>query len=304
MRRQWITYLLLLIGFTVQGQSELSVKASTKRILIGDQFTLTLSAEVHANDDVIWPPAEEIGFGLLLNRSGVDTTAKDNLLLLEESWVVTSFDSGFVVIPPLTLQVNGTSIKSDPVLVQVDMPTTQEEYLDIVDPLTINRPWWYYALLGTGALAIVGLIALLLSKWTKDKSVQKKAADNRTFRQKVMDASASLIQQTNWEDPNETDAAYAKGIRLLYAYITKELGANTAAGDFTVWSKVMEKNPHYVGDTQKLHQLIERSNEVRFGGLPSTSAENKDWSIQLSHWISTSIKVQPVNTEENVDVAD
>ncbi|TNE27945.1 MAG: hypothetical protein EP346_10815 [Bacteroidetes bacterium] len=304
MRVQWITYLLLLIGFGAHSQTELKASPSTQRILIGDQFTLSLSAEVSALDEITWPATEEIGSGLLLNRSGIDTTERGDILLLKEEWVITSFDSGFVVIPPLTLSVNGEPVQSDPVLVQVDMPRTQEEYLDIVDPLSIQRPWWYYALMGLGALVVVSLFALVMSKWTKNKSVQSRAVDKRTFREKAIDAANGLVEETQWDNNAETDAAYSKGIRLLYAYITRELGANTAAGDFTMWSAVMEKNPHYSGDTQKLRQLIERSNEVRFGGLPSTAEENKEWALQLSDWIRSATVVQPVNTEENVDVAD
>ncbi|GGH68217.1 hypothetical protein [Phaeocystidibacter marisrubri] len=304
MRVQWITYLLLLIGFGAHSQTELKASPSTQRILIGDQFTLSLSAEVSALDEITWPATEEIGSGLLLNRSGIDTTERGDILLLQEEWVITSFDSGFVVIPPLTLSVNGEPVQSDPVLVQVDMPRTQEEYLDIVDPLSIQRPWWYYALMGLGALVVVSLFALVMSKWTKNKSVQSRAVDKRTFREKAIDAANGLVEETQWDNNAETDAAYSKGIRLLYAYITRELGANTAAGDFTMWSAVMEKNPHYSGDTQKLRQLIERSNEVRFGGLPSTAEENKEWALQLSDWIRSATVVQPVNTEENVDVAD
>lgn len=299
MKNKWL-YLFFFIAGTAIGQTEFKVTSSEDRILIGDQFELELSATVHPNDEVLWPKSAAIGYGMLLNRSGIDTVQEESTWKLIESWTVTSFDSGFVVVPPISITINGQIQESEPLLIQVDLPKTQDEYYDIVDPLSSNRPWWVYGLWLLAAIAVAFVVSALLHRIFKNKEVQRKPKDPRTYTQKVHDALQKIHDDTLWEDNSQVDSAYGNGIRVLYAFIRVRLQTNTAVGDFSVWKKMMEAHPKYNGNTEELYALIASANEVRFGGLKKQAEEHQQWILQLQRWIDNAVKTETTSSDSVV----
>lgn len=299
-------WLFILFAFSTLGYSqvEFSVSAINDRILIGDQFDVVLKAKVPADARIQWPNVPEIGSGMLVNRSGIDTlSANNNELDLREKWTLTSFDSGFVVLPPVELFVNNNGYTSDPLIVQVDLPNVEGDYADIVDPLDVSRPWWEWALYGLGLIGITILISQLISSKYKNKNIQAKPKDTRPLKQRVLSAMNGIVDQTNWNNPDEVDAAYNKSIRLVYKYISAEFKVNTGIGDFGQWSTLLIRNPHFVGDIEVLRNLISKANEIRFGGLELSADEYRDWAVKLNKWIEESSRtVEPVNGNEHVEV--
>jgi hypothetical protein len=99
---------LLIIGSA--GANNISIKTVLERdtILPGDQISLLLELEQSVGINMIFPQLPDtIGEKIeIIKRNPLDTTElEDNKLLLKQSYIITCFDSGPHVIPPLLFQL-------------------------------------------------------------------------------------------------------------------------------------------------------------------------------------------------------
>src|SRR6478735_7096318 len=97
-------FLLFIIAFSANGQ--VSVKASVDRdkILIGEPITLTLQAYAPLGEQVSWFALDTISRFEFISKGKLDTIQNVDNKKLEQSVVITSFDSGIVVLPPLEMK--------------------------------------------------------------------------------------------------------------------------------------------------------------------------------------------------------
>lgn len=126
--------------------SDLEMISDTGRIAWGERatFTLRLGLEI-GEKHTEWPAWEDtIPGGLeILSTNKIDTILpqKDDPgwwdMIVEQSWVVTSWDSGYVVVPEI--EVMGE--KSNPVMIQV-MPTRTGEAPELMPHAEIITVEW------------------------------------------------------------------------------------------------------------------------------------------------------------------
>jgi len=154
-----ISGLILCSCLQAQQDISFSVEADTNAILIGEQFQLKLSASVPESTAFQWPVWQDTIEGLeIIEMSKPDTSLKEGYWLITQNLNLTSFDSGFVFIPPLELQVNGQRFPSSAFPIEVKFPEINEEdeYYEIKDPLHVALDWWYI-------LKWIGIISLALA---------------------------------------------------------------------------------------------------------------------------------------------
>ncbi len=161
MRKLVIFTFAVAIHFALPAQDSISFTtwADTNVILLGEQFKLTLSASVPEETAFEWPLWEDTVSGLeLLEVSKLDTTADKGYWQINQHFTFTSFDSGFVFIPPLEVKVKGQRYSSQAFPITVKFPEISEEqdYYDIKDPLDVPLDWWLI-------LKWVGIISLALA---------------------------------------------------------------------------------------------------------------------------------------------
>lgn len=276
-----------LFPFITEAQSNFKVEHSTERILIGDQFTLNLSASVHKNDAVIWPtPPEELGSGLFVGRSGIDTIFSGAEMKLSETWTLTSFDSAFVVIPPIEIKVNGEPIASDPILVQVDMPNSaSQDYYDIVEPRGIEHPVWKFYLAGLFALVALFFSARAVVRTIRSSAQASKALDPRSYEERVLDELNELRASSNTITAEGKDEFYKKATQILFTHLRVKLGINTAKGQPEDWVKTLDKRGDFNGDTSEILNFINHIQSVRFGHANLSEEDHLTWLEKLRSWI-------------------
>ena len=161
------------------------VKMDTSKILIGDQTKLTISVRIPAetigskNQFLKWHTVKDtISQNIeVVSVSKIDTSiSKDKkTYLLTQDIIITSFDSGFFVIPPFRFLRNGDTLKyleTQALLLEVltlAVDTTQA-IKDIKPPLDV--PFTFsellpYIILG---IVIVGVILLIIYLFLKRKN--------------------------------------------------------------------------------------------------------------------------------------
>lgn len=183
------TFLLLLLlcisNFSFSQDVVVEAKLDTNVIQIGEQTLVHLSVKYKTNQgkiEITWPVVGDTIIKQIevLAKSKIDTvkdtTNVDNLIQTQ-AFTITSFDSGYFVIPPFRFIVNGDTAnvkETDPLLIetQVTPVDTSKAIKDIKPPFEEPfdlRELIPYVLWGGGILALVVLVIILIRKLTKKK---------------------------------------------------------------------------------------------------------------------------------------
>lgn len=282
--------LILLFASSLLGMAApgFKIKPESKRMMIGEQINLTLTATVHKNDRVQWPSMpDNVMYGMLLGRSGVDTTQNGDELLLKEEWILTSFDSGFAVVPPVQLLVNNTSYESEPILIQVDLTETGDEYRELADPIGLQMPTWKIVLIVLASLAGATLL-FILGRWLWLRQKARNTIDSRTPIQRATDQITFLLSG------QVSELSIAEGTRTLYHFVAEQYAINTAVLSPAQWPEALNASPQYNGNDEQLKQLLNKANEMRFSGKGSSSEDIEAWLKNMLLWIeSSTVIVEP-----------
>src|SRR5688572_19799688 len=107
----------LFSAFTTIAQ-DISVKATIdkNRILIGEPIQLELEAIVPAGASVKWFVTDTIPHFEFIGKNKIDSSKPG---IYKQTLIITSFDSGRVVIPALSLEYDGKSYLTDSIAIVV-----------------------------------------------------------------------------------------------------------------------------------------------------------------------------------------
>lgn len=196
--RFWTTGALVALVGTTWSQVEWSL--DTSRIQWGERLTLTadwlLTAEELGSgvaDSSAWPAWTDTTAGGLevLASSPLDTlpapAGAQSDVLLRKKWVLTSWDSGFVVIPPAQFGPYETT----PLLIEVLTPLLAEDAQPANPASIVDVTWtWWERLMRTrfwwgSALALLALFAAMRWAWKAWKARDVDAPAVEAFEEPV-----------------------------------------------------------------------------------------------------------------------
>ena len=163
----------------VNGQNSLvRVKLDTAIITIGDQQKLTVEAKGIKGDKITFPSFKDtlVSHIEVLGVSKIDTVflPDKNSVILSCYYTITSFDSGYYVIPPLSVVINSDTILTDALLLSVLTLAvdTNKVIKDIKQPY--DSPWSIYEILDKIIIAAISLILLSIILYYFIKNRKKK----------------------------------------------------------------------------------------------------------------------------------
>lgn len=279
----------LAIAPSMQGQVNFTVSTDVERMRIGDQVEVVINAVVHPNDVLDWPDFPgNVQFGEFINRSGIDTISNsEEELHLAETWTLTSFDSGYAVIAPLTLSVNNVAFASEPLLLQVDLAPNGDEYKDIEEPLGLDWPFWVY-ILSFGTVLIVILLLIFISNRARKKRPEYRPDLAIPLH---IRAEKKMRELSLHRDAGEltNDEVLSRGTTLLQRYVKSEFKVDIFIGDQREWIPKLDRNGHFKSSANELAQLMDHASKLRFSGMSFGNEETDRWVVQASKWISASL---------------
>lgn len=150
-------------------------------ILIGQQINYRVTTSMPDNTyRLSWfTMPDSIGNFIAITKNKIDSTSSNGNLNFSQDIVITSFDSGRQVIPPLSLSVStldGDStfnIYTDSIPVNVTYSPTDSimPFHDIKTIIEVKKtfPWWAWALVALGVVLLVVWILFLLKFFKKKK---------------------------------------------------------------------------------------------------------------------------------------
>jgi hypothetical protein len=176
---------IIVVLFSVQVKAQKALASlDTTSILLGEQVQLKLDVTLPKAAKIIWPVFTDTIFSPIeIIRSGrVDTieTSRNSYLQYKQYLTITSFDSGYKTIPPITFeyQIPGDTSKqkviTDSLLLlvrTVEVDTTRnikDIKAPMSAPLTLEELWPIFA-----GIAIIGLIAGFIWYYLWRKKMRK-----------------------------------------------------------------------------------------------------------------------------------
>ena len=292
------------------------VKMDTTKILIGDQTKLTLSVRVpseilgskktflkwHTLKDTISQNIE------IVNSSNIDTTlsADKKTYLLSQELTITSFDSGFFVIPPFRFLRNGDSLKyieTQALLLEVISLAvdTSQVIKDIKPPL--ESPFTLseilpYILIGLLISAVIVLIVYLIFKRRKKKTLIFEKEIIIPPHEKAITSLQELKAKKLWQE-GKSKEYHTIITEIIRTYIEERF--KIMALEKTTEEIITSFRSLDIPDDSKLKlkQILTLADIVKFAKINPMPDENElSFSNALDFVNSTIPKIEIVEIEE------
>ena len=165
-----IIILLLFAGKTYSQRALLD----TTIIQVGDQINLKLTIDINKGKSIIFPQFKDTLVGGIEVLQVFDIDTIDNGATLEQKYLITSFEADSIFdIPALNILVDADTLKTNPLILKVDMPHIDSTFIAQIDttqmlrirdikapietPLTFAEFWHEW-----GTIILLSLLAIAL----------------------------------------------------------------------------------------------------------------------------------------------
>lgn len=265
-----------------------SARLEKDTILIGDQNTLELTVTVPRNSVVHWPSfADYIAENIeVLRKSGLDTLSSDtDLYTLRQTLLVTVFDSGSHIIPPIIFKytVKGDTMafftESMPVILEVGAPVInpEEDIKPIKPPL--RAPVTFREMLPWIGLALVLMLAAFLAYYfffRRKKSplpVTTRLKPSIPPHEAALEAFETLRRKKLWQAGRVKDY-YSEMTEIVREYIELRFPVRAmemTTGEIEAALRQTGVNPE---DLDRLSQTLQLADLVKFAKAQPLPLEN------------------------------
>jgi hypothetical protein len=299
--RLWLFLCLVLIAMVFPSklqaqQVSAAARADTSAIRIGDQFRLELTMTHPSGIRIEWPSiADTFSLMEVVKRSPVYTVAdpKNKNVILKQHLIITSFDSGYHVIPPFVfnyrLSVDTSLLKAEtePILIAVNsVPVdTTRAIKDIKDQERIPFTW-QDALPYLFGVILLGLVAWLVyflyRKYRRKDTEVTITVPLRPAHEIALEALKELDEAKLWQQGNFK--GYYTGLSdIIRTFIDNRWGVNAMEmiTDEILGLQVIRDNETREG--QGLSYLLRMADLVKFAKATPIHHENEQcMSIAVS----------------------
>ena len=202
-------------------QVSATAELDTNVIKLGDQINVTLYIQ-YSNDkgktNITWPLIKDtIAKNIeLVSKAKLDTSidTTTNTSIIKQKLTITSFDSGYYVIPPFAFlyqagaDTNHYKLETEPLLLKVKtIPVdTTKEFKDIKPPLDVPfslEEALPYILGGLAVIVVGFLIYWLIKKFRKRKTIEVVTSKpTRPAHEIALEALEALEKEKLWQQGN------------------------------------------------------------------------------------------------------
>lgn len=281
--------LVLLCGVGgVKAQNvEYIAEVDTNYIMIGDQ--------IHFRMKVLAEPGARVNFPVLKDTlaKGIEIVSgpvrdsveeRDGRMLIEESYVITSFDTGVYVLPSVPIQVLredfNNVLRTDPIqlIVNTYVVDLQKGYNDIVMPK--SAPWTFgeilpYVLWVLLGLAVVALIVWIVRKRKRHEPIFANVKPAIPPYELAIQALEEIKKEKLWQS-GKTKEYYTRLTDAIRAYLNGELGISAMEQTSFETLRDLEKNKNVTKEQrEKLAMMFETADFVKFAKAEPLPNENE-----------------------------
>ncbi|MES2410112.1 MAG: hypothetical protein V4535_01575 [Bacteroidota bacterium] len=208
-------YILFFLLSTTLFAQKVTTSVNVTKNKIGAEFKLTLKTDVDTLSKVKFPEAKSFGALEVIQSYKIDTVKNGARYELIKKYGLTQFDSGRYLIPRIPVIINGKSVFSDSIKVEVNnvkVDTLKQKMYDIKDIAQVESPlgtWWIYLLV----FLAIGVAGYFIYQYIKKRQNQPK--EEVVVFKSPIEKATTLLQQL------ETKELWQKGeIKHYYSELT------------------------------------------------------------------------------------
>ncbi len=289
-----LVFAFLLAGFSLFSTTgfgqEVTIQATidTNAIRIGDQFRIDLSISHPSDIRIEWPTvADTFSLMEIVNRSKIDTVAdkQSKSIVHKQRLILTSFDSGYPVIPPFSVQYKlpgDTTLhrsETEPILISVATIAidTSRTIRDIKDQEQIPFAWQDALPYVFGVILlvlIVWLVKVLIKKNRKKAPLTQALVPLRPAHEIALEALQELDESKLWQKGN-FKGYYTRLSDIIRIFIENRWGINAMemTTDEILGLQVIRESAQV--DGQGLSYMLRMADLVKFAKATPIHHENE-----------------------------
>ena len=303
-------FLILLVS--VQGVRaqyvEVKTEFDTNQIRIGESFHLDINVHQPAGIRVDFPAITDtlVDKVEVIRSYPADTVTTNGDLKIHKRYRLTSFDSGFYVVPPMKFHFHSRtwtdSLESNPLLLLVHTVQVDSTIYDVKAPLHMPVGFlelFPFVLGGIILLGAAGFLAWYLRRRKKNKPLfgapkPEDPAHIIAFRE-----LRNLRDEKLWQQ-NEFKKYYTRLTETIRRYMERRYGIPamemTSYEILDVWKRSGE-DKEYLSD--KLHLLLNLADLVKFAKQKPNASENEENIERAFDFVEKTKWVQPESEQED-----
>lgn len=289
MRNYWkLIILFLVLSLQVTAQ-KVEVSSDTNAILIGEQVKLNLNYQLPSDHIGLFPVFKDTitSYLEIVSASSIDTliNQEEGTQTLSQQLIITSFDTGYHIIPPLPfgLLVKGDTtyqiLQSEPLLLNVftvEVDTTKDIKpitRPLAEPYTLGEilPWVLMVFL-------IGLIIFTIFYFVKMKKKNKPLFKKKekpalpAHEQAILDFEQLRLKKL-WQQ-GLLKEYHTELIDIIREYIERRYGIQAAEMVSFEILKSLKKETINQQATNKLRASLELADLVKFAKSGASALEN------------------------------
>jgi hypothetical protein len=303
---------ILLFSTTLFAQpKKVTTSIDTVKNKIGAEFKLCLKTNVDTLSKVKFPESKFFGALEVLESYKVDTVKKGDRYELIKKYGLTQFDSGKYTIPRIPIIINGKTVYSDSLSIEISnvkVDTLKQKMFDIKDIATVKSPmgnWWIYVLVVIGLIGLGFLIFYLL------KNRKPKAKAEVIVYKTPIEKATTLLQQLESKELWQKGAVkdyYSELTDIVRNYIEEEIKipameSTTSELIEGLRKAAKQKKLKLSNDTvENLEKVLQQADLVKFAKVTPLDYEIEEDKKRISNTIVTIHKSIPevVETEDEL----
>ncbi|WP_292268089.1 hypothetical protein [Butyricimonas sp.] len=289
MKNRVVLFVILLLygigGLKAQSR-EYAAELDTNYIMIGDQINFRMKVKAEPGLKIVFPQLKDTlakGVEIISGPVRDSIKEKDGRILVQESYVITSFDSGVFMIPPMPIEIQQESynntLRTDPLelIVNTFVVDPQKGNFDIVMPLA--APWTFAEILPYLLWTLLGVVVILLVIWIikvrkSRKSLfghEKPAIPPYVLAMKALE---EIKKEKLWQS-GKTKEYYTQLTDTIRNYLDGELGISAMEQTSFETLQSLEKCEKVnAKQRDKLADMFETADYVKFAKAEPLQDEN------------------------------
>lgn len=288
MMRIVFSILLAFFAFTSTAQNKVKATIGTQQMKVGDQTTIDLEVFYSAEDEnIIFPALQDTisKFIEIVSIQDIDTTFDEEDVtkkILHQELIITSWDTGYHVIPPFLFVVGNDTLKTNPLVLNVSNVALdpEQDIKDIKDVVDVPFSLLDYLLARKSQIAIIlGILLLLILAYLL----------YRRYQNRPQEEQAAIVPK---------EAADIVAIRQLDALKSEELWQKGEVKQY--YSELSFILREYLENRYQVHALEQTTDETLL--ILNSVVNNQDdikqfaFILQLAD-MAKFAKSQPVGSE-------
>lgn len=307
-----LVLILSFLSIAVWSQPKVTTSIDAVKNKIGAEFKLSLKTNVDTLSKVKFPESKFFGALEVLESYKVDTVKKGDRYELIKKYGLTQFDSGKYTIPRIPIIINGKTVYSDSLAIEISdvkVDTLKQKMYDIKDIATVKSPmgnWWIYVLVVIGLIGLGFLIFYLL------KNRKPKAKAEVIVYKTPIEKATTLLQQLESKELWQKGAVkdyYSELTDIVRNYIEEEIKipameSTTSELIEGLRKAAKQKKLKLSNDTvENLEKVLQQADLVKFAKVTPIDYEIEEDKKRISNTIVTIHKSIPEVVENEDELA-